>query len=365
MSDTVMTVGKLLDHPMVSPLLRPGDVESIASALSKPEMSSKDPIYIRILSGVGAWFASIFIIAFLGMADIINHETGAILCGVAFVAATVTLARTCKSTFPGQLALALSFAGNILLVFGLMKIVDRSASHGETVLGLLISHGVVCTTIYILYPSTVYRFFAPLAFAVLATIWITVDLKTFEMMHLLIAGEAMLFGLLLLHTRRTAFIQPLLHASATMLPATLFFMNYTQVVMQEWHVWRSIPASPMLPSSALLAVGMVYLLFRLSGGVKHVSQPWLIVAGVAILLLGAFTTPGILVALGLLMAGYAFGDRALTALAYLFLPCFLVVFYYSMNVSLAHKSGMVAGSGLILLLVRSLIQRYAPKEAAP
>jgi uncharacterized membrane protein len=54
----------------------------------------------------------------------------------------------------------------------------------------------------------------------------------------------------------------------------------------------------------------------------------------------------------------------LTALAYLFLPCFLVVFYYAMNVSLAHKSWMVAGSGLILLAVRWLLQQRASKEAA-
>lgn len=364
MNDTAITLGKLLDHPEVSPLLRPGDVESIALIMSKPEQAIKDPLYIRILSGIGAWFASIFIIAFLGMSNIITHETGAIICGVAFIAVTVALAKTCTSTFPSQLALAMAFAGNILLVFGLTQVFGHSASHDEALLVLLLSHGVVCTTIYILYPSTVYRFFAPLALAILATIWITVELKTFEMMNLLIAGETLLFGILVLHTRRTAFIQPLLHAAATMLPATIFFMNYTQIVMQDWHIWRTIPSNPMLPASALLAVSMVYLLFRLSGGNNQYCQPWLIVAVVAILLLGIFTTPGILVAIGLLIVGYAIGDRALTALAYLFLPCFLVVFYYSMNVSLAHKSWMVAGSGLILLAVRWLLQQRASKEVA-
>jgi hypothetical protein len=365
MNDRTITLGELLDHPEVSHLLRPSDVESIALTMSTPGQTRKDPLYIRILSGVGAWFASIFIIVFLGMSNIITHETGAIICGVAFIAATVTLAKTCKSTFPSQLALAMAFAGNILLVFGLTQVFGHSSTHDAALLVLLLSHGVVCTTIYILYPSTVYRFFAPLAMAIIATIWISVEIKTFEMMHLLIAGETVLLGILLLHTRRTAFIQPLIHAAATMLPATIFFMNLTQGAMLDWHIWRAVPPNAMLPTSALLAVGMVYLLFRLVGGVKHYRQPWLIVAVVAILLLGLFTTPGILVAIGLLIAGYAFGDRALTALAYLFLPCFLLIFYYAMNVSLAHKSWMVAGSGLILLAVRWLLQQRASKEVAP
>jgi len=364
MKETAITLGELLGHPEVSHWLRPGDVESVALAMSKPEQTIKDPLYIRILSGIGAWFASIFIIAFLGMSNIITHEPGAIICGVVFIAVTVTLAKTCKSTFPSQLALAMAFAGNILIVGGLMDVFDHSASSGEILLVVLVSHGVVCTAIYILYPSTVYRFFAPLAMAIIATIWISLEIKTFEMMHLLIAGETLLLGILLLHTRRTDFIQPLLRAVATMLPATIFFMNLTQGAMLDWHIWRAVPPNAMLPTSALLSMGMIYLLVRLSGGIHQYRQPWLIVAVVAILLLGLFTTPGILVAIGLLIAGYAFGDRALTALAYLFLPCFLVVFYYAMNVSLAHKSWMVAGSGLILLAVRWLLQQRAPKEVA-
>lgn len=365
MKDAAITFGDLLGHPEVKHLLRPGDAENITLAMSKPEQAVKDPLYIRILSGIGAWFASIFIISFLGMSNIITHEPGAIVCGVAFIAVAVTLAKTCKSTFPSQLALAMAFAGNILLVGGLIQACDHSMSSGEVLLVLLASHCVVCTTIYILYPSTVYRFFAPLALVIIATIWISLDLKAFHMMNLLLAGETLLLGILLLHTRRSAFIQPLIHSAATMLPATILFMNLTQGGLLDWHVWRTVPSSPMLPASALLAVGMVYLLFRLSGGVKQYRQPWLIIAVVATLLLGIFTTPGILVAIGLLIAGYAFGDRALTALAYLFLPCFLVVFYYSMNVSLAHKSWMVAGSGLILLAVRWLLQQRASKEVAP
>jgi Domain of unknown function (DUF4401) len=364
MKNTAMTVGELLEHPEVSPWLRPGDAENMASALSTSSQRSKEPIYIRILSGIGAWFASMFIIGFLGMADIIDGEVSLVLCGVVFLAVAVALAKFCTSTFPSQLALALVLAGNGMLVAGLTKVADSSSYQDPTFLAVLVSHGVVCTTLYMLFPSTVYRFFASLVLGLIATLWVTFELKTFETLHLLIAVEMLLFGVLLLHTRRTSFVRPLLRASAVMLPSTILFMHLTQGMILDWHIWKTGSSNQMLPTTALLAMGMVYLLFRLSGSSQPYRQPWFIAAVVATLLLGLFTSPGILVALGLLIAGYAFGDRALTTLAYLFLPCFLVVFYYAMNISLAHKSWMVAGSGLILLAVRWFLQQRAPKEVA-
>jgi hypothetical protein len=362
MKETALTLGALLNHPEVTPFLREDDAEAIATRMEKRDEAPKDPIYIRILSGIGAWFASLFLIGFLGVSRIITDDAGAIFTGVILLATAVLLAKKCTSTFPSQLSLAFAFAGNVMVVVGLMQVLLHSRSSGHELLVLLLSHGVVCTTIYILYPSVVYRFVAPLAWVIIATVWISVEVKDFWAMHLLIAGEMFLFGILLLHTRQSAFIQPLLRATAAMLPATLFFMNLTQGCILDWHIWHAIPRNAMLPSTAMLAGGVIYLLSRLTGGPQQLRQPWLIVAMVATLLLGLFTTPGVLVAVGLLIAGYAFGDRALTALAYLFLPCFLVVFYYAMNVSLAQKSGMIAGSGLILLLVRLLIQRYAAKE---
>ncbi len=83
----------------------------------------------------------------------------------------------------------------------------------------------------------------------------------------------------------------------------------------------------------------------------------------ATIALGIFTTPGILVAIGLLIAGYAYDNRIFSWLAYLFLPCFLVVFYYALNIDLAHKSWLVGSSGLLLLIVRRMADNFRPTEA--
>ncbi|MBI4777851.1 DUF4401 domain-containing protein [Candidatus Desantisbacteria bacterium] len=90
----------------------------------------------------------------------------------------------------------------------------------------------------------------------------------------------------------------------------------------------------------------------------------MVLAILSTILLGIFTTPGILVAIGLLVVGYTFGDRILTVLSYLFLPCFLIVFYYALNIDLAYKSWVVAGSGVILLVVHWIVKNLQPEEVS-
>jgi len=358
MSNTSPTIRELLDHPDVSGLVDPVQKEGIAAALSNSEQAVKDPLYIRILSGIGAWFAAFFLIAFLGISGIITNETGAVVCGIAFLVAAVVLTKTCKATFPTQLALVLAFAGNIMTLVGICEYFHFS--HG--IVPALSTHAAICAVMYILYPSSVYRFCAPVVLAVIATIWIT-EMGEFWFLNILIAAETLLAGLLILHTRRTLFLQPLIRAAAVTLPATLLFMNLAMIDIFHWRIWESTPNSPLGVSSAVLAAGLVYMFFRLAGGINQYRQPWLIMAVIATVLLGIFTNPGVLVAIGLLTAGYAYGDRILTALAYLFLPCFLVGLYYVMDVTLACKSAVIAGSGLILLILRWILIRNRSKEA--
>lgn len=136
-------------------------------------------------------------------------------------------------------------------------------------------------------------------------------------------------------------------------------MNISQVCP-----WRENFDEPLWPSSILLAGSLIYLYLHLAGGLKRLNEPWLVLAILSTILLGFFTTPGILVAIGLLVAGYTFGNRILTVLSYLFLPCFLIVFYYALNIDLAYKSWVVAGSGVILLVIYWIVKTIQPEEVS-
>jgi uncharacterized membrane protein len=223
---------------------------------------------------------------------------------------------------------------------------------------VVVTQAVICVVVYPLYAGIIYRFLAPIGLAAIATAWILVDGPS-RLIHPLIAVETFLAGLLLLRKSRPPLLTPLMYSAATMLPATLLFMN---LLLMD--AWVSDFKEPLWPSSLLLAAGLIYLYYHLAGGLKRYREARLILAVVSTVLLGIFTTPGILVAIGLLVAGYAFGDRILMGLAYLFLPCFLVVFYYALNVDLAYKSWVVAGSGGMLLVVRWIAGRCRSKEAA-
>jgi hypothetical protein len=350
MKKDMSTIGQLLEHPSVQGLVSPEEAGKIAEHLSNTEKVERDPMYIRILTGIGAWFAAAFLILFFVISDIINSEEGAMICGVILLTISCVIGRVSKGTFLEQLALALAFAGNVLTVAGGAEVLLR-----EDLISALLMHAAVCVVMYSLYPSTTYSFLAPIVLAVMATLWI-IEQEAFYLIHGVIATEMLLAGFLLLRKKCPSRLMPLAYASATMLPATLLFMNLTQV-----DLWRIDFSEPLWPSSLLLSCGLLYLLLHLAGS-KRLAEPWMLLALVATVLLGIFTTPGILVAIALLITGYAFGDRILTGLAYLFLPCFLIVFYYALHIDLAYKSYVVAGSGLLLLAVRWILQNLQTRE---
>ncbi|MGA1871521.1 MAG: DUF4401 domain-containing protein [bacterium] len=342
-----LTIKELLEHPKVRHTVSKEDIDCIVNKLRTDEAQPKDPIYIRILSGIGAWFAAIFIIIFLFLSHLIKNGTGAIIIGLILFSGAIIIARASKVTFPQQLSLALAIVSNILLLYGFSEI-NRNFS----LLTLAILQAVICVVIYPLFSNSIYRYLAPIGFVILATAWIVKEQRSHSI-HVLIAAEMLLFGILILQRKRQNFLAPLMYSAATMLPATLLFLNLTQI-----NLWRINFQSPLWISSIIIAAGIIYLFINLAGGLNHLREPWLMMTIFSTILLGIFTTPGVLVAISLLVMGYNYGDRILSGLAYLFLPNFLLLYYYALNVDLAFKSWVLAGSGLLLLAVRFIADRF-------
>jgi len=347
MNKTSPSVRELLENLQARGLITQGGVKRITERLEGPVTESKDPLYIRILSGFGAWVAAIFLILFLGISHIIQGGMGALICGIFFLAFGMGIARASKGTFVNQLSLALVFSGNLLALFGAGEVVRT-----RNISVFVIAHAMVCVIVYPFFSNSIYRFLAPTALAGLLTAWI-IDQRGFVLMHFLIAAETLLAGaLLLLKIRRTLF-EPLAYSAAVMLPTTLLVMNLSHA-----NLWGFIDLfgggfkQPLWPSSLLLIIGLIYLYVHLASGRKLFRNSLLILTILCTILLGTFTTPGVLVAIGLLIVGYAFDDRILTGLSYVFLLCFLVIFYYTLNIDLAHKSWVIGASGVMFLIVR-------------
>lgn len=333
--------------------ITPGQMKRIASRLEIPTEESRDPLYIKILSGVGAWVAGLCLILFLGISHMLRSDASGFVFGILFLASGIAISRASKTTFLNQLSLALVFSGNILFLMGCIKLFQVFRAHELSI--LIITHALVVAVVYPFFSNGVYRFLAPTALVILTILWI-LEKKTFYLIHFLIAIEMLFAGTMLLLKKPKSFITPLIYSAAIMLPLTLLYMNLTQIgIAREMGRWGAEFNEPLWPSSLLLTAGLIYLYFHLAGGLKQIRNDWMLLAVLSTLLLGIFTTPGILVAIGLLIIGYRFDDPILTGISYLFLTCFLVLFYYALNIDLAYKSLVIGGSGGVLILTRWLL----------
>jgi uncharacterized membrane protein len=79
--------------------------------------------------------------------------------------------------------------------------------------------------------------------------------------------------------------------------------------------------------------------------------------------LGIMTTPGILVAIALMIIGYERIERSLTGLGIAIFPIFIWSYYYNMSLNLMTKSFILVGSGVILLAARMYMGRFSDDNA--
>jgi hypothetical protein len=352
MAETKLTVKELVDRLRSEGLVNEAGAARVAAYLLDQEKKPADPLYIKLLSGFGAWLAAPFLFAFLVLFHVIGHDPAALLAtGVISLVAALVLNRIFKNIFLAQFGLALSFAGHLLVLYSQDSSLNLN-HFGE----LAVTQLVLCILIYPFFRNAAYRFLMPLFAVALGLTWVYAT-KHYSALSFFVALQALCCGALVLLAKKPSALNPLQYVFAVGSAATILLMTFTGIFIFKH------PVTPSWPSSAVLAAGLIMVLLNLGGGIKSLKKEWMILALAITGLLGVFTTPGLLVALGLLVLGYGMADQILTGIALLFLPVFLVLFYYDMDVSLLNKSYILAGSGLCLLMVRwALKQRSWARE---
>jgi uncharacterized membrane-anchored protein len=177
-------------------------------------------------------------------------------------------------------------------------------------------------------------------------VWIF-NAKEYHLLHFLIFVEMLGAGILFTGMRVSSKLRPLAYAFAVSIPITLLIITEVHEVKTPW--W---------PSSILLVAGLIWLYGWVAGGFSKLLREPLSMAVVSTLVLGIVSTPGILAAIGLMVLGYALGDLILLGLASVFFPTFIWLYYYSLNISLAFKSLILIGSGIVLLTVKWFLNKY-------
>jgi hypothetical protein len=346
------------------PERRPEVSEALAN-----DHNNEVPGYLRFITAVGAWLASIFFIgcatAFFGWQAAQKPEIGAI--GIVLLIVAIVLNRFKLGLFIDQCALALSLAGQGMIYFGFVP--DRDTGISATELSV-----AMAVVLYVLYPSFLSRLITCLA-ALQITLWwlhlkggdwvpwleskgtpLSVPFFAYWLLHLA------LLGVCLIPARFERLLAPLGYATAISLACWQFQDAILGLGVLVSGTPKVVAGLMLFPWRAVVtAIALLGVAVWCAGSLSRVAERQMLFAAVVLtlLVLVALGSTGVVLALLLMLLGFSLGKRPLLALGMLLLAVFLVDYYYSLEVNLLTKSMILVGSGAVLLALRTLLLQFA------
>ncbi|MDA0589904.1 MAG: DUF4401 domain-containing protein [Planctomycetota bacterium] len=282
------------------------------------------PHVVQMLVGAGAWIACCCIVLGLAIVGILEEGASAVVCGVAMSAAAVFLHRVRTGLFAEHFSLAAALTGVVMFTVGFQS--------GHQFLLMALASVVAAAVMYVPFASATFRFLTA-AFAISMLSVALADDVNLESLHVLILLETVGAGFIFTRLPQSMF-RPLGYALAAAMLGTLLVTFF-----DEMSVW---------PAALVQVCAQLWLLnFALSTGQKRVPL-MLGLSAAAAGLLGLLSAPGILAAIGVIVLGHLERDILLRSLGVLFLPVYLVAFYYNLETSLLTKSGILIASGAVL-----------------
>jgi uncharacterized membrane protein len=316
------------------------------------------PWYVRSMLGIAGWIGALFLLGFVGAAFsfLMEGTTSALLAGAACCGGAFALFRAFDGyDLAEQFGLAVSLAGQALIILGLANIFDArgpmlyfAIAALQAALALLVPNflhrllatcGAAIAVALAVNAATLHGLSAPILCLGLALVWLEPRAWAVGGKLWRPVGYGLVLALLLVETFR------LFGAGLLFEPA-------------QTSRWISIHG-PLI-GRALTATVLLFVAITLirREGVSPKS-PVALTAIAAALVLGIFslTAPGLASALLILLLGFAVGNKLLVALGILSLLGFVTHFYYSLHATLLEKSGILAVTGLCLLAAR-----FAPRR---
>ena len=322
------------------------------------------PWYVRTMLGIAGWIGAAFLLGFVGAAFslFVDNEGTALVLGAACCGGAFALFRSFDGNdFVEQFALAISLAGQGLMISGLGGILDDqwlalylAVALMQAALALLVPNflhrllatcGAAIAVALAINDAELHGLSAPILCAGLALVWLEPRLWAAGGRLWRPVGYGLVLALLLAETFR-------------LLGAGILFEP-----VQEPSPWDAIHG-PLI-GRALTAAVLLWAAFTLirREGVAPAS-PVGLTAGAAALVLAlvSLTAPGLASALLILLLGFATGNRVLAALGILSLFGFVSHFYYSLHATLLEKSGILAVTGVCLLAAWFALRRVSPSS---
>ncbi|CAM3793902.1 GDYXXLXY domain-containing protein [Bordetella tumulicola] len=327
--------------------------------------------YVQGLLGLSAWLATLLLLLFLVISEVITSEDGAQAVGLVLCVLAVVGLRITTGLFWRQCLTAMGFAGQILVLVALLLTDSGADTVGS---GVWIYVLLLGTAVYVLAPEVLLRFLSAgvMAFALAGLIvqslwsgpahyeplwqWIDRDGLDATIMWLPVAvtgAWAAAVALVVGQTRPV--LLPLGWAFMLAVQFTVWKVGGTSL-MQLPTLWRMhaiatllIAAGALLPVACALAVLWPRRQLLTSGVL------WGVPLGLLALALFWLPSPGVAFALAWLLLGFGLRDIRLTVVGCVSLLVYLVMYYYQLEIPLLDKALWLGGAALLLFALRALV----------
>ena len=323
---------------------------------------ARAPWFVRLMLGIAGWIGALFLLGFVGaaFAFVLKSSVASFVAGACACAAAVVIFRAApRNDFVAQFGLAVSLAGQVLMVMGAGQWFGRFSS--GTALYLALQQALL----FVLVPNFVHRVWAAwsgvlaAAFAmveiglyaftpaVMTAAFLWVALREFELARYGAIVRAGIYGLAL-----AAVQAAVMHGGLA--GALLHVQRSHGLELGEAGLWLG-----RLASLAVLLWAVVQLLRR-EGLALGSGQGRVGLAGAVILGAASIKAPGVAPAAAILIVGYANADRVLAGLGIFALLGYLSHYYYSLQATLLEKSALLAAAGVALLAARFAMRFWWP-----
>lgn len=342
------------NEPLWARLVDAGLVEG-----SAPETKLDSPWYVKVLLAFSGWLAALFLLGFIGMAMefVFDDSASAGIVGGVMIGAAFAVLRLRKNEFLEHLALAVSLAGQALIVFAILEVSDGIQSQTWFLLALLEG------TLAIVMPNFVHRVFS--SFVAAAAVCLL--LISYGWLNLI--GGAILLPAAwcwfneFRHPRLMERMRALgygLVLALILQKATAFF-GYG---LLGWYV--GMPPEPQIGARVgelLIGAVMLYVVWSLLQryGVRLSERVSIAaLAGTLLLCAVSMKVQGLSTGMVVILLGFAGSNRVLQGLGIVSLLYFISNYYYLLETTLLAKSLNLLAVGLVLVLLRWLMSLVLP-----
>ena len=348
--------------------------EEAGKQLAAGSVGEEEPIYLRILTLIGALIASGFFFLFLAISGILD-EDGFLILGLVFVAAAYGLLVAAKKNNPIlqvffiTCSFTLLAVGKILFVIGFVDMFDDffSLSSRGVIWAATLGVGLATVLTYKLFPFVLDRFISSCSFLgfFIATVITLPDSDSDLMpvvatwiMNFFFLAYMICAGFLLLHEKVKKLYDPVAYA----LICTLLGLAVMQTALMSEPKFEPVLGIEIWLPNFIAGFGLLYLLSHAVGGFKKQMDSQAIVIAAGVILLAFFTNAGILLSILLMVFGRMNHRPLVSLIGWISLTGFLIYYYYQLDFTLETKSYVLLGSGGLLLGIRLILNALVTRK---